>query len=56
MTADRDPDRRRPGPPHPGFAPLPQDVAVDVCKRCSVLVPATDKARQNHMRSEGRKS
>jgi hypothetical protein len=49
MTRHLDPDRRRPAPPHPGFAQLPLDVDSDVCRLCRALVPATELARARHV-------
>jgi hypothetical protein len=49
MTHHLDPDRLRPAPPHPGFAPLLPDVDADVCRLCRALVPATEVARARHV-------
>jgi hypothetical protein len=48
MTRNRDPDRRRPAPPHPGYAQFPLDIDTDVCWLCRALVPATEFARAKH--------
>jgi hypothetical protein len=45
---DRDPDRRRPAPPHPGYAQKPLDIDLDICRLCRAVVPATETARTKH--------
>lgn len=48
MTPDRDPDRRRPAPPHPGFDQREIDVDMDVCRWCATHVPADEVRRVKH--------
>jgi hypothetical protein len=49
QQVNRDPDRRMPPQPHPGFWELPAELPFDVCGRCACPVPATDKSRQRHL-------
>jgi hypothetical protein len=47
-TPSRDPDWR---PTRPNdFWPLPEGQPLTVCGRCSAAIPATDRARQGHLR------
>ena len=45
----RDPEYRR-TPEPAGFWPLPENTPLTVCGRCSAAIPATDRARQGHLR------
>jgi hypothetical protein len=45
----KDPDYR-PAPTPPGFWALPEGQPLTVCGRCSAVIPATDRARQGHLR------
>jgi hypothetical protein len=49
VRAVKDPDWR-PTPEPAGYWPLPQGQELTVCGRCSAVIPATDRARQGHLR------
>jgi hypothetical protein len=49
VRAVKDPDWR-PTPEPAGYWPLPPGQELTVCGRCSAVIPATDRARQGHLR------